>query len=311
MSTHIAGGHPDYFGLVDKVTSTVTATVPSSKTVLMVSKGDENLLRLGSRSGWHFPRLNDGRYAGYYPVDSADAIEQLEELRGRGADYIVFPATSLWWLDHYPELREHLETRYVTVLKDGTCAIYDLSGVDAGQAGDTTVARAAEIAPKPRIDGRGDGDPARGLEVSPEQLLSFLDVILPGESIVGVVSSGDEALMRLEGRELWHFPRDPSGGYAGREPASTETALDQLEDLRGRGLTFLVVPREAPWLNHYPDFIEQVEQRYRCVARQRYLCSVYDLTGARHVRAETAGEKKSPWRRWFRARSRAGETDLG
>ena len=63
MSAQIAGGHPDYFGLVDKVTSTVTATVPPSKTVLMVSKGDENLLRLGSRSGWHFPRLGDGRYA--------------------------------------------------------------------------------------------------------------------------------------------------------------------------------------------------------------------------------------------------------
>ena len=310
MSTQIAGGHPDYFGLVDKVTSTVTATVPPSKTVLMVSKGDENLLRLGSRSGWHFPRLGDGRYAGYYPADSADAIEQLEELRARGADYIVFPATSLWWLDHYPELGDHLEANYAVVLRDAnTCAIYDLSGQHAGQAGEPAVSRAAAIAPKPRIDGRGDRDPARGLEVSPQQLISFLDVILPDESIVGMVSSGEEALMRLEGREIWHFPRDPSGRYAGHGPANTEMALDQLEGLRGRGLMFLVVPREAPWLNHYPGFIEQVERRYRCVARQRYLCSVYDLTDSRHVRTQdAAGEERSPWRRWFRARSRAGET---
>ena len=310
MSTHIARGHPDYFGLVDKVTSTVTATVPASKTVLMVSKGDENLLRLGSRSGWHFPRLNDGRYAGYYPADSADAIEQLEELRGRGADYLVFPATSLWWLDHYPELNDHLEDNYRAVLKEADiCAIYDLSGDHQAEAGEP---RAAAVAPKLRPGDHAGVDAAGRLDLDPRQLLSFLDVILPAESIVGVVSSGDESFMRLDGREVWHFPRDPSGRYAGHGPANTDMALDQLEGLRGRGMMFLVVPRETPWLNHYPDFIEQVEQRYRCVARQRYLCSVYDLGDARGVPVERpAGEQKSPWRRWLGARARAGEADRG
>ena len=77
----ITQGSPDYFGLVDQVTSMVTAVVPSSKTVLVVSKGDENLLQLGSRTGWHFPRTDDGRYAGHYPADSDDAIRQLELLR--------------------------------------------------------------------------------------------------------------------------------------------------------------------------------------------------------------------------------------
>ena len=125
-TTKISSGHPDYFGLVDSVTSTVTATVPPSKTVLMVSKGDEELLRLGSRSGWHFPRLNDGRYAGYYPADGADAIEQLEEMRERGADYIVFPATSRWWLDHYPELAEHLTFHYPVVCDDRACVVFAL-----------------------------------------------------------------------------------------------------------------------------------------------------------------------------------------
>lgn len=302
-SINIAGGHPDYFGLVDNVTSTVTATVPPSKTVLMVSKGDENLLRLGSRSGWHFPRLNDGRYAGYYPADSADAIEQLEELRERGADYIVFPATSMWWLDHYPELGDHLETNYGSVLRDGTCTIYDLSGDHATQGNAAQATRAAAIAPSLRAEDPGDAEPAGRFGVNPAQLVSFLDVILPDEAIVGVVTSGDERLMALEGREMWHFPRDPSGRYAGHGPADTDMALDHLRGLRGRGLMFLVVPRETPWINHYPDFIEQVERRYRCVARQRYLCSVYDLTDLRQVQADqTNREGKSPWRRWFRAR---------
>ena len=61
-SVQIARGHPDYGGLVDRVNAMVTAIVPSSETVLVVSKGDESLLRLGSRRGWHFPRSPDGRY---------------------------------------------------------------------------------------------------------------------------------------------------------------------------------------------------------------------------------------------------------
>ena len=90
-SVQIARGHPDYGGLVDRVNAMVTAIVPSSETVLVVSKGDESLLRLGSRRGWHFPRSPDGRYAGYYPADSADAIAQLEELRKREPATSRFP----------------------------------------------------------------------------------------------------------------------------------------------------------------------------------------------------------------------------
>ena len=271
----------------------------------MVSKGDENLLRLGSRSGWHFPRLNDGRYAGYYPADGADAIEQLEELRERGADYIVFPATAMWWLDHYPELGDHLEANYASVLRDGTCTIYDLGG-DASAEGAAAPAGRPATAPLPRAG--GDRDAAVHSGVNPAQLISFLDVILPDEAIVGVVSSGDEHLMALAGRETWHFPQDQSGRYSGVDPAGTGAALDQLEALRSRGLAFLVVPREAPWTGQYPDFIERVERRYRCVARQRYLCSVYDLTEPRQAGADpVVREARSPWRRWFRARA----TDRG
>ena len=310
-SMNITRGHPDYFGLVDNVTSTVTATVPPSKTVLMVSKGDENLLRLGSRSGWHFPRLNDGRYAGYYPADGADAIEQLEELRERGADYIVFPATAMWWLDHYPELGDHLEANYASVLRDGTCTIYDLGANSAAEGAAASAGRPA-TAPLPRAGGDRDPEKAAHSGVNPAQLTSFLDVILPDEAIVGVVSSGDDHLMALAGREMWHFPQDQSGRYSVLDPAGTDTALDQLESLRTRGLAFLVVPREAPWIGQYPDFIEQVERRYRCVARQRYLCSVYDLTEPRQAAADPAvRETASPWRRWFRARARAGATDRG
>ncbi len=297
-SFQIARGYPDYFGLVDQVTSMVTAVVPPSETVLMVSKGDENMLTLGSRKGWHFPRQEDGRYAGYYPTDSEDAVRQLEDLRKRGAGYIVFPATSLWWLDHYPELNRHLEHRYRCMVRDDdVCAIYELTekpeaervAADTGDAPGTTEAEPAAAA-----------DPARRLAVNVDQLVSFVDSILPPVTPVAVLSSGDERVMQLAGRETWHFPQDRSGSFAAME--DPEMALGQLDDLRRRGLEFLVVPRETPWLAHHPEFMDQVEQRYLCVARQRYLCTVYDLNESPHARRKAApGGDSGPRRRWFRA----------
>jgi hypothetical protein len=291
-SIQIARGYPDYFGLVDQVTSMVTAVVPPSETVLMVSKGDENLLTLGSRQGWHFPRHEDGRYAGHYPTDSDDAVRQLEDLRKRGAGYIVFPATSLWWLDHYPELNRHLESRYRCMVRDDdVCAIYELTEKpDAERTAVTAggVSRVTETEPA------ASAEPARRLAVNVDQLVSFVDSILPPVTSVAVLSSGDERVMRLARRETWHCPHDAAGNFAALE--DPEVALRQLEDLRNSGLEFLVVPRETPWVAHYPEFLDQVEQRYRCVARQRYLCTVYDLNESPRARGDT---ETGPWRRWF------------
>ena len=36
-------------------------------------------------------------------------IAELERLRERGAQYMVIPATSLWWLDHYQGFRRYLD----------------------------------------------------------------------------------------------------------------------------------------------------------------------------------------------------------
>jgi hypothetical protein len=96
--------------------------------VIVVSKGDEALLELGDeRKGWHFPQNEDGVYAGHYPASSAEAVAHLEELRSKGASFLLFPETSLWWLDHYQGIRDHLESRYrLLVHEEGTCLIFDL-----------------------------------------------------------------------------------------------------------------------------------------------------------------------------------------
>ena len=50
-------------------------TVPAAfLTVLVVSKGDPELLRLGTRRARHFPEADDGSWAGHHPADSGEAI---------------------------------------------------------------------------------------------------------------------------------------------------------------------------------------------------------------------------------------------
>jgi hypothetical protein len=105
----------------------VRERVPAYARVLVVSKGDPALVELGNRIGWHFPRGEGGGYAGYYPADSAGAIAQLEAQRTNGADYLLFPSTALWWLEHYVDFKKYLERCYATVVnQEDACLIFNL-----------------------------------------------------------------------------------------------------------------------------------------------------------------------------------------
>jgi hypothetical protein len=98
--------------VVEGVRRLVAEAVPEGAVVLVVNRGDETLLQLGKRTGWHFPRGGSGEYAGCYPADSNEAIAELEHLRGLGATHLVFPCTERWWLDHYGGFREHLDSHH-------------------------------------------------------------------------------------------------------------------------------------------------------------------------------------------------------
>jgi GT2 family glycosyltransferase len=121
--------HSDlYLALVNRVRRAVLDVVPADRTVLVVSRGDDELLRIDGRRAWHFPRSDDGSYAGHHPADSDEAISQLESQRTAGAQYIVFPGTGMWWMDHYDELRRHLDRSYRRSFSDPeTCVIFDLT----------------------------------------------------------------------------------------------------------------------------------------------------------------------------------------
>jgi 2-methylisocitrate lyase-like PEP mutase family enzyme len=95
--------------------------------VLVVSRGDERIVDFPRHRGEHFPQAKDGLYAGHHPADSADAIARLEALRESGAEYLVIPGTSAWWLDHYAEFASYLQQQYRRLAdEDRTFVVYEL-----------------------------------------------------------------------------------------------------------------------------------------------------------------------------------------
>jgi glycosyltransferase involved in cell wall biosynthesis len=125
-----AGPAPSYQQLIHHVRTVAYAAVPPGACVLVVSKGDDELLKLDGRTAWHFPRTEDGVYAGYKPESSAVAVAHLERLRAQGAEYLLVPGTSLWWLEYYKEFAQHLESRYRCAYSSESCVVYQLSSPD-------------------------------------------------------------------------------------------------------------------------------------------------------------------------------------
>lgn len=136
---------PSYEDVARRVRTAVEDIVPEGAGVLVVTRGDAELLAIEGRDGAHFPQDPTGTWAGHHPADSAEAIAELERLRATGMRFLVFPQTSLWWLDHYADLTRHLESRYARVLeRDDTGVIYSLESPPSGHRVDAPVALESE-----------------------------------------------------------------------------------------------------------------------------------------------------------------------
>jgi GT2 family glycosyltransferase len=121
-----------YRHLVSRVQDAVAEHVPAGSAVLVISRGDRELVKLDGCQAGHFPQDADGRYLGHHPRDSAQAIAWLEQSRREGAEFLVIPATARWWLDHYRAFGEHLR-HHCSVTDLDVCAIYGLGGPQGGR----------------------------------------------------------------------------------------------------------------------------------------------------------------------------------
>jgi hypothetical protein len=238
-----------YGELITSIRATVMEVVRPGARILVVSRGDDELLRFENRVAWHFPRLDNGSYAGYHPASSEAAIEHLEALRGRGARHFLLPSPLFWWRDYYSGLFDHLAENTTAAWEGEACAIYELEPVSR---------READVSPLARPIGR------------------LLEALLPAGAKVAVSSSGDPSLLTVAGAV--HLPHTEGGGYAG--DLGSDEALEQLAVLGRNGPAFLVLPHVVPaWVDGYPEFLEAVEERYRCIARRERVCNVYELGG--------------------------------
>jgi hypothetical protein len=114
----------EYDHLVESVRALIVDTVPAGETVLVVSKGDEGLVELEGRVGWHFPRGADGAFAGWYPADLRELRDQLDTLRSKGARFLVFPRTAAWWFEFYEGLEQLLDAEYEEVRSEHGCRVF-------------------------------------------------------------------------------------------------------------------------------------------------------------------------------------------
>jgi hypothetical protein len=95
---------------------------PPNSLVIAADYGDPTVFYYAERKGWHFLE-KEGIYNGH-PASSADAVADLEALRGRGATHFVVYSGTLWWLDYYKEFRQHLAATSKLTERTRQFAIY-------------------------------------------------------------------------------------------------------------------------------------------------------------------------------------------
>jgi hypothetical protein len=164
-------GPEEYEELCQRLGRVVEDATPAKAVVAVVSKGDPRLVEFAERGGRHFPADAEGRYAGYYPRTSEEAIALLEATRAEGAEFLCLPKTAFWWLEHYAGLAAWLGVHCRVVAEDrNACIIYDLLASPAEAAAPNSAA-----------------GPNR-------QLRALLDAILPDGALVFAIGIDGEGL---------------------------------------------------------------------------------------------------------------------
>jgi glycosyltransferase involved in cell wall biosynthesis len=105
----------------------VERTVPvGDHTVLVIFDGDHQLLDLDGRKGRPFPPPARASDPGSKPADGRAAVASLELAESEGAQFLLIPAASRWWLAHYRELADYLDRSSMRLWADEDAVMYRL-----------------------------------------------------------------------------------------------------------------------------------------------------------------------------------------
>ena len=100
-------------------------TTPEGSLIVAADNGDPTVFYDGERRGWHI--LEDGGIYNGEPTDSEQAIVDLENLRKRGATYLVFTTNTIWWLDYYKEFAQRVAQSATLMEATAEFRIYKLN----------------------------------------------------------------------------------------------------------------------------------------------------------------------------------------
>jgi GT2 family glycosyltransferase len=269
----------EYHQLVRRTLEVVDEVTRPGADVIVVSRGEDELLRFNGRRGRHFPAGDDGSYAGFHPQRAEDAIEHLETSRRNGAQYFVLPAPCYWWRDYYPGLFDHLGREATTVWDDDACVAYRLESHTAGvellvPAGDkmlyaqgwvhsdeTAIARLTAIAPTgERIDLTERLFRYRHPDLARLRCDATPKVIVPWSDFIVCFETG-----AADPSGSWAFELESGGKVEQLEASPVDGPAD------ARSLILQALPERAAadgslMADHVSPAIERLQERLRALA---------------------------------------------
>lgn len=120
-------GVPSFDDTASRYRAMVSLAVPDGAYAAVISKGDPGLVDVPGRVCAHLPAGPDGGYVGYHPADSAEARAGLDRARDAGVRWLVVPAASAWWLDHYADFADHVRaTSRLVAHHEDIATVYEL-----------------------------------------------------------------------------------------------------------------------------------------------------------------------------------------
>jgi len=193
----------DYDAAIRHTRDVIVKVTPPGATVAIVSRGDEEVVKLAGRTGWHFPLADDGSYAGSHPATGSEAVDQLEASRERGAEFFAIPAPSAWWLSYYGDLRTHLETRYRIIDASGAgFVLVSLHEPPVGPqslaelAAETGVVAGPSVADRPVTIGFEGLTDRHTVTRSPAKPPPAISVVIPTRSRAALLAESLDGLAR-------------------------------------------------------------------------------------------------------------------
>ena len=113
-----------HLAVVARTRRAVRERLPKEARVLVIGRGDEDLLQFSGRRASHFPQDAAGDFAEEYRGSGGEVVDQLRDLVGLNWSHLVIPAPSFWWLERYRELWLHLHRDWYAVHRDDACMIF-------------------------------------------------------------------------------------------------------------------------------------------------------------------------------------------